>query len=48
MIEQLMLKHGLTSYDATYLELAFRLGVPLATQDHGLIKAAKALRVARV
>jgi len=47
-IERLMLNHGLTSYDAAYLELAFRLSVPLATQDHELIKAAKALKVARL
>lgn len=47
-IERLMLNHGLTSYDAVYLELAYRLGVPIATQDHDLIKAAKALKVARL
>jgi predicted nucleic acid-binding protein len=34
----------LTTYDATYLELAMRLGLPLATKDMALIRAAKALR----
>ena len=43
-----VLNHGLTAYDAAYLELAFRLGVALATQDHDLIKAAKALKVSRL
>jgi predicted nucleic acid-binding protein len=33
-------KHGLTAYDAAYLELASRLGVKLATLDHDLAKAA--------
>jgi len=32
--------HGLTVYDATYLELAKRKGLPLATLDTDLIKAA--------
>jgi len=31
---------GLTSYDAAYLELAIRLGVPLMTKDAQLAKAA--------
>jgi predicted nucleic acid-binding protein len=35
----------LTTYDATYLELAMRLGMPLATKDAALAGAAKALRV---
>ena len=48
LIERLMLNHGLTAYDVAYLELAYRLGVPNATQDHDLIKAAKALKVARL
>ena len=34
--------HRLTSYDAAYLELAIRLGLPLASLDKGLRKAAKA------
>ena len=36
---------GLTTYDATYLELAMRLGLPLATKDAALIRAANAVRV---
>ena len=35
----------LTTYDASYLELAMRLGLPLATKDTALVRAAKALRV---
>ena len=34
---------GLTTYDASYLELAMRLGVPLATQDKELRQAAEKL-----
>ena len=34
---------GLTTYDASYLELAMRLGVPLATQDKELRLAAERL-----
>jgi predicted nucleic acid-binding protein len=34
-------KHKLTSYDAAYLELASRRGLPLATLDEDLRKAAK-------
>jgi len=37
---------GLTPYDATYLELAIRLGMPLATGDRELIVAAQSLGVA--
>jgi len=33
-------QHGLTVYDATYLELAKRKGLPLATLDRDLIQAA--------
>jgi len=33
-------QHGLTAYDATYLELAMRLGGPLASFDQHLAKAA--------
>lgn len=36
---------GLTPYDAAYLELAVRLGLPLATGDRELIAAAQRLGV---
>lgn len=42
---QLAYKEKLTSYDASYLELACRLGVPLATKDKHLAKIAKKLGV---
>ena len=38
-------QHQLTAYDATYLELALREGVPLATLDEALKKAAKSAGV---
>ena len=38
-------RHGLAAYDATYLELAARLGLPLATSDAALISAAQAAGV---
>lgn len=34
-------EHSLTLYDAVYLELALRRGLPLATRDSALNKAAK-------
>lgn len=34
--------HGLTAYDAAYLELALRENAPLATLDDALIRAARA------
>lgn len=37
--------HGLTTYDASYLELAIRRGLPLATLDDKLIVAAKAIGI---
>jgi predicted nucleic acid-binding protein len=33
-------EHDLSTYDASYLELAMRQGLPLATQDQGLRQAA--------
>ena len=39
---QLARKRGLTFYDASYLALALRRDVPLATLDRALIKAARA------
>jgi predicted nucleic acid-binding protein len=38
-------KHGLTIYDASYLELAIRQSLPLATFDRELIAAAKKEKV---
>ena len=38
-------QHHLTAYDAAYLELALREGLPLATLDESLKKAAKAAGV---
>ena len=37
--------HGLTTYDAAYLELAMRRGLPLATRDKALRRAATAVGV---
>ena len=37
--------HGLSVYDGTYLDLAMREGVPIATRDKALRKAAKMLGV---
>ena len=39
-------KHRLSTYDAAYLELAMRLGAPLATLDAELAAAAKNVGVA--
>lgn len=39
-------RESLTSYDAAYLDLAMREGLPLATRDRALAKAAKRLGVA--
>lgn len=36
------LRFGLSAYDASYLELAIRRGLPLATQDRRLAEAATA------
>ena len=44
----LMRTHRLTAYDATYLELAIRRGVPLATKDRELLAAAPAAGVALI
>ncbi|HVX84391.1 MAG TPA: type II toxin-antitoxin system VapC family toxin [Phycisphaerae bacterium] len=40
-ISDLAETYGLTVYDATYLELATRRGLPLATRDDALAKAAR-------
>jgi len=39
-------EHGLTAYDAAYLELAMRMGLPLATGDRRLGAAAQRAGVA--
>lgn len=38
---QLARRYKLSAYDASYLELALRMGMPLATLDEDLQKAAK-------
>jgi predicted nucleic acid-binding protein len=44
-VHRVALTHRLTSYDASYLELALRRGLPLATLDDGLIRASTAAGV---
>ena len=44
-IVSLAREHGLSTYDASYLDLAMRLDLPLATQDASLVKAAKKSKV---
>ena len=44
---QLARRYKLSAYDASYLELALRLGLPLATLDEDLQKAAKKAGVKR-
>ena len=41
-------EHRLSAYDAGYLELAMRQGLPLATQDEGLKKVAGRAGIALV
>lgn len=38
-------RYALSSYDSSYLELALRLGLPLATRDRRLSAAARAAKV---
>jgi predicted nucleic acid-binding protein len=38
-------RQGLTAYDAAYLELAMRSGIPLATKDLALAAGARSLGV---
>ena len=40
---QISRRHGLSVYDAAYLELAMRLEIPLATRDSALATASQAL-----
>jgi len=44
-ISQLAAAHGLSVYDAVYLELAVRRKLPLASRDEALCKAAQSCRV---
>jgi predicted nucleic acid-binding protein len=44
-VRRLAVEHGLSGYDAVYLELAIRKGLPLATLDEDLQKAARAAGV---
>ena len=47
-LEALARRWNLSPYDAAYLDLALRKGVPLATMDHDLKKTAAAEGVALV
>jgi predicted nucleic acid-binding protein len=44
-IQHLSREHGLTVYDAAYLDLALSSGLPLATLDEDLVRACKKARV---
>jgi predicted nucleic acid-binding protein len=44
-IEEIIFSHHLTAYDAAYVELALRLGVPLATLDQEVIHVARKLKI---
>lgn len=44
-VVELARRHGLSAYDAAYLELAVRRKLPLATLDHRLRDAAARARV---
>ncbi len=37
-------KHNLSSYDASYLDLAMRKGLPIATLDKNVLAAAKRIK----
>lgn len=45
MLCELSSTHGLTAYDAQYLACAMRHGIPLASQDVTLVKAARKHRL---
>ena len=44
-IVSLAREHRLSTYDASYLDLAMRLDLPLSTQDASLVKAARKCKV---
>jgi predicted nucleic acid-binding protein len=44
-VAELAERHALSIYDAVYLELALRRGLPLASRDSGLNKAARSAGV---
>jgi len=44
-IVSLARENGLSTYDASYLDLAMRLGLPLSTKDKVLLKAAKKCQI---
>ena len=43
-IQHLSREHGLTAYDAAYLDLSLNSGLPLATLDEELVRASKKAR----
>lgn len=45
VVAPIALDHSLSVYDASYLELAMREGLPLATLDQALARAARAAGV---
>ena len=47
-IQSLSRKHGLTAYDAAYLDLALENGLALATLDEALVRACKSAGAASV
>src|SRR5258708_89400 len=44
-VHSLAVEHGMSGYDAAYLELGMRKGLPVATLDEDLQKAARAAGV---
>jgi predicted nucleic acid-binding protein len=38
-------QHKLSSYDASYLTLAIRMGLPIASLDKAIIRAAKSIKI---
>ena len=46
VLSDLAAKHGLSVYDAAYLELAGRRGLALVSKDGALVAAARKARVA--